>query len=150
MTVKHPITVEGNLTTNPEHGQTDDGKAWARFTVAVNDRGFNEEAGEWEDRGEPVFHQVAVFGKQAANVKASLQKGDPVVATGDLQFRVWKDDEGNRRQNTQVVAHAVGPSLRYVKAEVARGPKAPSPEAEATGPVAQPEPTAHAAVAAPN
>ena len=33
-----PITIEGNLTADPEYGQSDNGTKYARFTVAVTDR----------------------------------------------------------------------------------------------------------------
>ena len=138
MAIKHPITVEGNLTDDPEVGQTDEGRDWARFRVAVNERRFNDETNEWEDTGTTIFHQVSVFGQQSRNVVASLKKGDNAIVDGDLHFRVFEDDEGRRRQSTQIVARSVGPSLRWTTAEVQRAPKSPSPDVAATGPIANP------------
>ncbi|MGO2520941.1 MAG: hypothetical protein ACTH8F_12520, partial [Microbacterium sp.] len=61
-----------------------------------------------------------------------------VVVAGDLHFQSY-EKEGQRRQGTQIVASAVAPSLKFATVDVHRSPKAPSPEASATGPVAMPE-----------
>ena len=146
MAVKIPITVEGNLGADPEFGTKDD-RAYAPLLIVENDRRLNEQTNEWEDVGEPVFHNAVVFGRQAENVSRSLQKGDGVLVTGDLHFKPYETD-GQRRQSTQIIATAVGPSLRHATAQVQRGPKAPSPDASATGPVATAEtswPVAHVA-----
>lgn len=135
MAVKTPIHFEGNLAADPELSEPEDGKTRAQFPVAVNERQFSEESGQWENVGEPVYHRTTVFGKQAENVVASLRKGDPVVVNSDLQFNVWRDDEGNKRTGTQVTAHSVSPSLRYGTVEVNRSvPKRDGPEAVADGP----------------
>lgn len=137
MAVKVPITVEGNLTSDPKLGEKD-GRAYAQLTVVENDRRLNEDTKEWEDVGEPIFHNTVVFGKQAENVAASLREGHRVVVTGDLHFQSYEKD-GQRRQGTQIVASAVAPSLRFATVDVQRNPKAPSPETSATGPVATAE-----------
>ena len=79
-----------------------------------------------------------MFGRQAENVRDSLTKGDTVLVGGTLQFRHWEDDAGTKREGTEIVADAVGPSLRYRAATVNRpAPKADGPDASsATGPVA--------------
>jgi single-strand DNA-binding protein len=48
-----PLTIEGNLTSDPKYGVAND-KPWINFDVAVNSRRYNEEAKRWED-GEIVF-----------------------------------------------------------------------------------------------
>lgn len=144
MSTKVPITIEGNLTGDPEYGVADNGTKWARFSVAVNDRRFNDESKEWEDAGDPKFHRTAVFGRQAENVRDSLKKGNSVIVTGDLEFRTWNDKEsGERREGTQIVADAIGPSLRHSTAAVGMrfgAPKVSGPDASATGPVVTPAP----------
>lgn len=148
MAVKAPITVEGNLGADLESGTTQDGRAYARLLVVENDRRFNEETNKFEDVGEPIFHNAVVFGEQAENARESLIKGDGVLVHGDLHFQSYEKD-GQRRQGTQIVAKVVGPSLRFTTVSVDRNPKAPSPEADATGPVAQPAATSGADVNGP-
>lgn len=147
MPIKEPITIEGNLIADPELGQTREGKDYAKFTVAVNDRRYNEETQRFEDVGEPFFHDVAVYGNQARNVMHSLKKGDNVLAAGNIHFQVYEVD-GQRRQGTQIVADTVGPSLRFNSVDVNRNaPKVTGPSAEYNGPVSTPDRSAQSSPA---
>jgi len=139
MSTRIPLTIEGNLTSDPESGVSEKETDWTRFRVAVNDRRLNEQSWQWED-GETVFHDVVVFGKQARNAAASVRKGDAVLVTGQLRFSTYTDKEtGAQRENRQVVADTVAASLKFDEVRVTRSPKAKGPEAYATGPVAAPE-----------
>ena len=140
MSTRIPVTVEGNLTGDPEHGAGESGNEYARFTVAVNDRRLNETTNRWEDAG-TVFHRVVVFNQQARHVADSLRKGDSVIVAGDLRFGTYTDKEsGQTRETRDIVADNVGASLKYAGAIVDRAPKANGPAADksATGPVAAP------------
>ena len=138
MTTKIPVTIEGNLTGDPEHGTGESGTDYARFTVAVNDRRLNETTGRWEDAG-TVYHRVVVFNQQARHVAESLRKGDSVLLAGDLRFGTYTDKEsGQTRETRDVVADNVAASLKFTSVEVERAPKANSPEAYASGPVVAP------------
>lgn len=129
-----PITIEGNLTADPEYGESDKGTKYARFTVAVTDRRLDGDT--WVD-GDTNFHRTTVFGRQAEHVRDSLAKGDTVLVNGNLRFKHWEDEGGIKRESTEIVADSVGPSLRYRGATPERpAPKADSPDASATGPVA--------------
>ena len=146
MTTRIPVTLEGNLTGDPEHGTADSGSEYARFTVAVNDRRLNEVTGRWEDSG-TVFHRVVVFAHQARNVADSLRKGDNVIVAGDLRFGTYIDkDTGQTRETRDVVADNVGASLKFQGVDVARTPKAEGPAATASGPTAAPASYASAGI----
>jgi single-strand DNA-binding protein len=147
MTTRIPVTLEGNLTSDPEHGAGESGNEYARFTVAVNDRRLNQSTGTWEDAG-TVFHRVVVFNQQARHVAESLHKGDTVVVAGDLRFGSYTDKEtGQTRETRDVVADTVGASLKYATVNVERAPKTNSPEAHASGPIATPASYAGAGIA---
>ena len=138
MTTKIPVTIEGNLTGDPEHGASESGNEYARFTVAVNDRRLNETTNRWEDAG-TVYHRVVVFSQQSRNVANSLRKGDAVLVAGDLRFGTYTDKEsGQTRETRDIVADNVGASLKFASVNVERAPKANSPEAHASGPIATP------------
>src|SRR6478736_2325994 len=138
MTTRIPVTIEGNLTSDPEHGNAESGNEYARFTVAVNDRRLNETTNRWEDVG-TVFHRVVVFNQQSRHVADSLRKGDSVIVAGDLRFGTYTDKEtGQSRETRDVVADNVGASLKFTSVDVDRAPKATSPGADASGPVATP------------
>lgn len=144
MTTKIPVTIEGNLTGDPEHGTGESGNYYTRFTVAVNDRRRNETTKRWEDAG-TVFHRVVVFNQQAAHVADSLRRGDSVIVAGDLRFGTYTDKEtGQSRETRDIVADHVGASLKFVNVQVERSSKAVRPEVEAAVPT-----TAAAAYAGP-
>ncbi|MFF2486244.1 single-stranded DNA-binding protein [Microbacterium sp. NPDC058062] len=138
MTTRIPVTIEGNLTSDPEHGNAEFGNEYARFTVAINDRRLNETTNRWEDVG-TVFHRVVVFNQQARHVADSLRKGDNVIVAGDLRFGTYVDKEtGQSRETRDIVADNVGASLKFADVIVDRSPKANGPAADASGPVAVP------------
>jgi single-strand DNA-binding protein len=149
MTTRIPVTIEGNLTGDPEHGAGESGNEYARFTVAVNDRRHNESTNRWEDVG-TVFHRVVVFNQQSRNVATSLRKGDSVIVAGDLRFGTYTDKEtGSTRETRDIVADNIGASLKFATVQVDRAPKASGPAADrsATGPVAEPVSSTGAGVA---
>jgi single-strand DNA-binding protein len=138
MTTRIPVTLEGNLTGDPEHGTGESGNEYARFSLAVNDRRLNQATGLWEDAG-TVFHRVVVFDRQARHVADSLHKGDSVVVAGDLRFGTYVDKEtGQTRESRDVIADNVGASLKFANVSVERTPKADGPAAHAPGPSATP------------
>lgn len=142
MTTKIPVAIEGNLTSDPEHGRSDGGNNWARFTVAVNDRRLNETTGTWEDSG-TVFHRVVAFNQQASHIATSLRKGDNVIVAGELRFGTYTDkDSGQSRETRDIIADNVGASLKFSNIGIDRAPKANGPVA--AGPLAAPTETAGA------
>jgi single-strand DNA-binding protein len=133
MTTRIPVTIEGNLTGDPEVGTGETGTDYARFTVAINDRKLNETTNTWEDSA-TVFHRVVVFNQQSRNVAASLHKGDTVIVTGDLRFGTYTDNNGQVRENRDIVADTVGASLKYTGVDITHSPKADGPTVRAAGP----------------
>ena len=144
MSTKVPITIEGNLTAAPDFAETENGVKYAKFTVAVTDRKLKD--GQWVDDG-VQYHRTTVFGRTAENVRDSLGKGDPVLVTGNLEFRHWVDEASQEpRTNTEIVADAVGPSLRYTTAHVdRRAPRTDGPAISQTGPAPVPAAAGQAA-----
>ena len=110
MGTRIPVSINGNLVADPELSYGESGIAHAKLRVAVNQR-FQAADGTWRD-GIPVFHNVSVFRALAENVAASLKKGDPVIVTGDLEFRSYEKD-GTQHEARRIVAEAVGPDLRF-------------------------------------
>ncbi|GAA3776099.1 hypothetical protein GCM10022240_29520 [Microbacterium kribbense] len=138
MTTRIPVTLEGNLTGDPEYGAGESGNEYARFNIAVNDRRLNQSTGQWEDAG-TVFHRVVVFNQQAQHVAHSLHKGDSVIVAGDLRFGTYVDEKtGQTRETRDIVADNIGASLKFANVVVNRAPKAERPAPDATGPTAAP------------
>lgn len=115
-----PITLVGNLTTDPELRFTPSGAAVANFTVASTPRTYNRDTSQWED-GEAMFLDCSVWRQAAENVAESLSKGMRVIVTGRLKQRRYTDKDGNNRSSFEVDVDEVGPSLKWATATVDRG-----------------------------
>ncbi|PGX65353.1 single-stranded DNA-binding protein [Cutibacterium avidum] len=119
MSGETPITVVGNLASDPELRFTNNGTPVANFTVASTPRRFDKQRNEWVD-GEPMFLTCSVWHQYATNVAESLTKGMRVIVQGNLKARSYEDRDGNRRTSFEIDVAEVGPSLRFVTAQVAR------------------------------
>ncbi|MER5549498.1 single-stranded DNA-binding protein [Streptomyces sp. NPDC002589] len=115
-----PITLVGNLTDDPELRFTPAGVAVAKFSVAVNRRQYDAQAGEWKDSGTD-FHRVSAWRTLAENVAGTLTKGMRVMVVGDLRQRTWTDEKTNEKRSAwEVDASAVGPDLAFATATVTK------------------------------
>lgn len=102
------ITIDGNLTADPELRFLQSGIAVATFTVASTPR--VKVAGEWED-GETVFLRVSVWREWAEGAAENLVKGDTVVVKGRLKQRSYEKD-GEKRTVFEIDGDFVGKSVR--------------------------------------
>lgn len=114
-----PITIVGNLTTDPELRFTTNGAPVANFTVASTPRSFDSRTSEWRD-GEPLYLRCSVWRNYAENVAESLKKGMHVIVTGKLKASSYQDREGNKRTNFEIDVDEVGPCLRFATAQVTK------------------------------
>jgi single-strand DNA-binding protein len=112
-----PITVVGNLTSDPELRFTPSGAAVANFTVASTPRTFDKQTNEWKD-GEALFLNCSVWRQAAENVAESLVKGSRVIVQGNLKARSYETREGEKRTVFEIDVQEVGPSLKYATAKV--------------------------------
>jgi single-strand DNA-binding protein len=85
-----PITIVGNVCTDPNMTPTTAGVPRATFRVASNPRRLKD--GVWVD-GDPTYVTVICFRSLAENVVASIGKGDPIVVTGRLRTREWTGEK---------------------------------------------------------
>jgi single-strand DNA-binding protein len=113
------ITINGNLTADPELRFTPSGAAVANFTVASTPRQFDRTSNEWKD-GETLFMRCSVWRDAAENVAESLQRGTRVLVTGRLKSRSYETKEGEKRTVIELDVDEVGPSLKYATAKVNR------------------------------
>ena len=123
------ITIDGNITNNPELKITPNGHALATFSVAVSNR--EKKAGEWVD-APATYHDIEAWNTLGENIDASLGKGAAILVTGIIRTHTWDDkDTGQKRSRNVITATNVGPSLKYATATVtkaARRSEAEPPE----------------------
>ena len=92
------ITLQGRITKDIELRYTNSGKAVTSFTIAV-DRDRKDANG---DRGVD-FVDCTAWEKTAEFAAQYFGKGSQTVVDGRLQFRKWKDKDGNNRRNAEVL-----------------------------------------------
>ena len=110
------ITLVGNLTKDPVLRFNSNGVATASFSLAVNRR-WTTRATNGPNEAVSYFSVVA-WQSLAENAVESLHKGDRVVVTGRLDQRSWVGKDEERRVTYEVVADEIGPSLRWVTADL--------------------------------
>ena len=98
------VVLTGNLTRDPELRSTPSGTPVCSLRVACNTR-RKDPSGEWVDK--PNYFDVTVWGAQGENCANYLSKGRPVAVDGRLEWREWEDQNGNKRQATEIVADSV-------------------------------------------
>jgi single-strand DNA-binding protein len=113
------ITIEGNLTNDPELRFAPSGSAVSNFTVASTPRTFDSQSKQWKD-GETLFMRVAAWRELGENVAETLVKGMAVIVTGRLKSRSYETKEGEKRTVIELEADNVGPSLKWAVAKVKR------------------------------
>ena len=119
------ITIEGNLTADPELRFTAAGAAVASFTIAATPRTFDKDKREWVD-GQALFLNCSAWRTLAENAAESLTRGTRVIATGVLKQRSFETKSGEKRTVVELEVKNIGPSLinAVAKIEKASG-KAP-------------------------
>ena len=116
------ITINGNLTADPELRFTGSGIPVANFTVASTPRNYNKQSGEWED-GETLFLACNVWRQAAENAAESLRKGMRVLVQGRLKARSYETKEGAKRTVFEIEVDSFGPDLTLATASVTRVPR---------------------------
>lgn len=96
------VTLVGRLTKEVDLRFTQNGKAVASGTLAVN-RPFKNANGETE----ADFINIVIWGKPAENTANYTNKGSLIGVTGRIQTRNYENNEGKRVYVTEVVAESV-------------------------------------------
>lgn len=91
----------GNLTSDPSVRFTKSGQAVASFSIACNETWKKD--GEKQERVE--FVRIVAWGKLGEICGEYLSKGKQVYIEGRLQTREWEDNDGNKRQTTEIIAN---------------------------------------------
>lgn len=89
------VVLIGRLTKDPELKYSQAGKAYCRFTVAIN-REFNRE--------EADFINCLAFGKTAETIAEWLGKGRRIALQGRIQTGSYQNSNGDSVYTTEVVA----------------------------------------------
>ncbi len=91
----------GNLTRDPESGNTPAGNFYCRFNVAVNRRSRKEGGPEAE------FMRVTTWGALAETCARYLKKGRKVAVVGESEAHGWIGRDGDPRAQIEITAREV-------------------------------------------
>lgn len=90
------VILAGNLTRDPELRYTPNGKAIAKFGIAVN-RNWTTESGEKKE--EVTFIDIDAFGRQAEVISQYMKKGRPLLIEGRLKLDQWDDKQSGQKKS---------------------------------------------------
>ncbi|MBF6172070.1 single-stranded DNA-binding protein [Nocardia blacklockiae] len=113
--------VVGNVITHPVRRSLPSGEQVVSFRMASNARRFDRQTGEWVDNG-TLYLTVSCWRRMVEGVDASIRRGDPIIAYGQLRTSEYRTREGADRHDLEMRASALGPDLGRCSAPVVRQP----------------------------
>ena len=104
--LRNHITLIGNMGSNPQITNFDNGNKVARFQLAT-DRSFRANDGRIKSSTE--WHKVFAWGNIAGFIESYGEKGKKVAIHGRVVNRTYLNPEGKKRNVTEVeVQHIIG------------------------------------------
>ena len=97
--LRNKVQLIGHLGAAPEVKNTENGKKYARFSMATNESYRNSTG---EKVTETTWHNLVAWGKVAEIAEKYLEKGKEVAIEGKLISRSYTDKEGNKKYITEV------------------------------------------------
>ena len=95
------VIIVGNISSEVELKQTQNGTSVCSFNVAVNR--FSKDTNEQK----VDFFTVVAWQAKAEFVSRYFSKGKPILICGRLENRQWTDKNGNKRISTEIIADEV-------------------------------------------
>lgn len=87
------IFVRGNLTKDPDLQYTQNGTAICKFAIA-NNRDYKKDG---EEINRVNYFNCQAWGKLGEIIAQHCAKGKEIFINGELIYRSWEDQEGNKR-----------------------------------------------------
>jgi single-strand DNA-binding protein len=105
-------TVPGVVGTDPRRVLRSGGDLLVQFRMVSKERKRDAMTGTWAD-AHTSWMSVTCFRGLAANVEASIRKGDRVLVHGKVRVNEYLSSEGTPRSGVDLTALSVGPDLRF-------------------------------------
>jgi single-strand DNA-binding protein len=129
------VLLIGRLGGDPEVRYAPSGNAVANFSIATN-RSYKDKDGNQQEQTE--WHRIVAWSRLAEFAKQYLHKGMRVYIEGRLQYREWQDQNGVKRNVTDVIANDIQ-MLESLGAKPDTGEQEPPPEIKVPEDLDQPE-----------
>jgi single-strand DNA-binding protein len=98
------ILLIGRLGADPEVRYAPSGSAVANFTMATN-RSYKDREGNFQEQTD--WHRIVAWTRLAEFSKQYLHKGMRVYVEGRVQYRDWQDQNGVKRNTTDIIANDI-------------------------------------------
>ncbi len=98
------VMIAGNLTSDPSFRKTSNGTPVANFYIASNRR-FKDNTGQWREN--VCYVGVVAWYKLAESCAENLHKSSAVLVDGELQSRIWKNEDGTTRNVVEIKARRI-------------------------------------------
>jgi single-strand DNA-binding protein len=92
----------GRLVAQPEAKESENGKKYLNFTIAVP-RSYKNADGEYDTD----FLDVVTFGQIADTTAEYCKKGDLVGVKGRIETSVYENEAGEKKKTTQIIADRI-------------------------------------------
>ena len=93
------VILIGNLGSDPEIREMENGVKMAKFSIATTER-YTNKAGEKISNTE--WHNIVLWRGTAEIAEKYLHKGDSVCIEGKLKTRSWEDENGVKKYSTDI------------------------------------------------
>jgi single-strand DNA-binding protein len=107
------VILVGNVGSDPEIRNTNDGREIASFSLATSESWKDKATGEKKDKTE--WHRLVVFSQGLVGiVKNYVKKGSKLYIEGQLQTRKWTDNSGVDKYTTEIVLQNFNSTLQIL------------------------------------
>ena len=107
------VILVGNVGSDPEIRNTNDGREIASFSLATSESWKDKNTGEKKDKTE--WHRLVVFSQGLVGiVKNYVKKGSKLYIEGQLQTRKWTDNSGVEKYTTEIVLQNFNSTLQIL------------------------------------
>ena len=107
------VILIGNVGTDPEIRNTNDGREIASFSHATSESWKDKNSGEKKEKTE--WHRLVVFSHGLVGiVKNYVKKGSKLYIEGQLQTRKWTDKDGADKYTTEIVLQGFNSTIQLV------------------------------------
>ena len=105
------ITVTGLVATTPRYITTSEGLTILSFRLASSQRRFDRATLRWVD-GDTNWYTVSAFRALADNGVESINKGDRVIAQGQIRIRHWENTDRSGT-TVEIEADVIGHDISW-------------------------------------
>ena len=102
--LKNKVQLIGNLGSDPEVRQLENGKIIAKLTLATSETYKNADGEKVTDT---QWYNLVAWGKKAIIVEKVLKKGNRIAVEGKLINRSYEDKEGIKRYVTEILVNEI-------------------------------------------